>query len=127
MAFIVGADLMIRRSLAEELGLFDTAFFMYYEETDLCRRVKERGYAVRSVPGARICHLEGKSISNLDRKAEINYNSRRIYMNKHHSPAYVAMCDFIFRMSVSLRLFFLTLTGGNKTYWGTMKKMFAKR
>lgn len=127
VAFIVGADLMIRRSLAEELGLFDTAFFMYYEETDLCRRVKDMGYAVRSVPGARICHLEGKSISNLERKAEMNFNSRSIYMKKHHGSAYVALCDFIFRMSVGLRLFVLTLSGGNKAYWGTMKKMFDKR
>lgn len=127
VAFIVGADLMIRRTLAEQLGLFDTAFFMYYEETDLCRRVKDLGYAVRSVPAARICHLEGKSISNLDRKAEINFRSRSIYMNKHHGPAYVGLCDLIFRISVNLRLLVLSLSGGNKTYWRTMKKMFAKR
>lgn len=127
VAFIVGADLMIRRSLAEELGLFDTSFFMYYEETDLCRRVKDAGFKVRSLPSARICHLEGRSISNPDRKAEINFNSRNIYLKKHHGPFYVGICDFIFRISVGLRLFYLTLTGGNKAYWGTMKKMFVKR
>lgn len=127
VAFIVGADLMIKREVAVKTGLFDTAFFMYYEETDLCRRVKDAGYAVRSVPEARICHLEGKSMSNLDRKAEINFRSRNIYMRKHFRPFYVGICDLIFRVSVYLRLACLTLSGGDRTYWKTMKKMFAGR
>lgn len=123
VAFIVGADLMIRRSVADLVGLFDPQFFMYYEETDLCRRVKDAGYAVRSFPYAHICHLEGKSISNPERKATINFQSRKTYLEKHHGRSYVGICNFIFRISVSLKILFLTLTGGQKAYWQTMRKM----
>lgn len=123
VAFITGADLMIRRSVADIVGLFDTKFFMYYEETDLCLRVSQAGYAVRSLPEARICHLEGKSLSNLERKAAINFQSRRLFLEKHHPKAYVCICNFIFRISVSLKILYLTFSGGEKAYWQTMRKM----
>ncbi len=63
VAYVTGADLMLRREAVEQLGGFSPAFFMYYEETDLCRRLHKAGYEVHSVPEACIQHLEGQSFA----------------------------------------------------------------
>ncbi|MEE8826062.1 MAG: glycosyltransferase family 2 protein [Eubacteriales bacterium] len=61
VAYVFGADLMISRSLFEELGGFDRDFFMYAEESELSFRVRKKGRAVMSVPEAEIIHLDGGS------------------------------------------------------------------
>ena len=58
---ISGADLMLRKSIIDKIGCFDPAFFMYYEDSELCYRVSKNGYKVISVPNAKIQHLCGKS------------------------------------------------------------------
>lgn len=63
VAYITGADLMLRRETIEQTGGYDPAFFMYYEETDLCNRIKRTGWKIYSVPTAKIQHLEGGSFS----------------------------------------------------------------
>jgi hypothetical protein len=59
--YITGADLLISRSVFEEVGGFDKDFFMYFEESELTCRVHKFGYKVYSVPQAEITHLEGAS------------------------------------------------------------------
>lgn len=57
-----GACLMIRRSLWEQIGGFDPRFApAYYEDTDLCFSVRQRGYKVMYQPEARVIHYEGVS------------------------------------------------------------------
>lgn len=51
-----GCALMITRALLYETGGFDGRFFMYYEETDLCRRALEAGFQVWTVPQASVVH-----------------------------------------------------------------------
>ena len=63
VAYITGADLMMPASLFHGIGGFSPDFFMYYEETDLCRRISRAGYRIMSIPEARIQHLEGGSFS----------------------------------------------------------------
>ena len=58
---ISGSFMFIKRGLFEALGGFDERFFMYGEDLDLCRRVKERGYAVWYYPAIQIIHSKGKS------------------------------------------------------------------
>lgn len=63
VAYISGADLMMPRHVVELTGGFSPDFFMYFEETDLCRRIRRAGYRITSVPQARIQHLEGASFA----------------------------------------------------------------
>jgi len=55
------AFMLIRRSLFDSLGGFDERFFLYYEEVDLCRRVKEAGCSVIYWPELRVGHIGGVS------------------------------------------------------------------
>lgn len=55
-----GACLMVRRRLFEEIGGFDSRYSpAYYEDTDLCFRLRERGYRVLYQPASQVVHLEG--------------------------------------------------------------------
>lgn len=57
VASLVGAAIAIPRRVLAEVGLLDERFFLYFEETDLCRRIAEAGYRVRYTPAARITHI----------------------------------------------------------------------
>ena len=54
--FVVGCGLMVKRQVLEEVGLLDERYFIYYEETDLCARVRKAGYRVVYQPAARLWH-----------------------------------------------------------------------
>jgi GT2 family glycosyltransferase len=47
---------LVRRSLWEDVGLFDPGFRVYYEDHDLCIRARRAGWRIRYAPGARIRH-----------------------------------------------------------------------
>ncbi len=53
---LFGSAILIRRSALEIIGNFDERFFMYYEDTDLCRRAWESGYKVCYTPAAVFVH-----------------------------------------------------------------------
>jgi len=53
--------LMIRRQLFDEIGRFDTFSFMYAEDADICRQVRDRGLKVIFFPDARLVHYGGAS------------------------------------------------------------------
>ncbi len=59
--WVPGAFAIIRRDLLDAIGFFDPRFFLYYEEVDLCRRIKDAGFAVRYWPDLVITHIGGES------------------------------------------------------------------
>ncbi len=60
--YVSGAALMIKAKLFTELGKFDEHFLpMYYEDTDLCFRVRQHGHRVVVQPASEIIHFEGAS------------------------------------------------------------------
>jgi len=60
-----GAALTIRREVLEEVGLFDSEFFAYLEETDLCWRIWLSGYTVLFVPRSIVYHAWGSTLSKI--------------------------------------------------------------
>ena len=58
---LIGAALFARREALEQVGLFDEQFFMYYEDSDLCRRFWEHGFPVVYYPGACMVHYHGRA------------------------------------------------------------------
>ena len=59
--YITGADLMIKKSVLDEVGIFDEQFFMYFEENELQFRIRKAGYEIFINPEAKIIHLHDKS------------------------------------------------------------------
>ena len=59
--WVSGACMLVRRSAFESVGGFDEQYFLYWEDADLCRRLRAHGYHVRYVPGATAVHSVGRS------------------------------------------------------------------
>ena len=82
--YITGADIFFRKSVLNKVGLFDERFFMYYEETDLCKRIKDKGYEISFVKEARIQHLENQSIDSKLKHKKMVKTSELLYFKKHY-------------------------------------------
>ncbi|MDF1718997.1 MAG: glycosyltransferase family 2 protein [Antarcticimicrobium sp.] len=87
-----GASLMMRAEMLEEIGLFDETFFLYYEETDLCRRAGRAGWETWFIPQSEVVHLGSAStgMKGWTRTPAYWFASRRHYFTKNHGHAYAA-------------------------------------
>jgi GT2 family glycosyltransferase len=54
--YVTACAMLIRREVLERVGLFDTRYFMYFEDADFCRRVRQAGYEIWCIPEARMWH-----------------------------------------------------------------------
>ncbi len=88
-----GASLMIRAKVIEDTGGFDEAFFLYYEETDLCRRAAEAGWTTHYLPESTVVHVGSAStgMKTWTRTPQYFFESRLHYLTKHHGRAYAVM------------------------------------
>lgn len=88
--YITGADLFLKRDLFNSLHGFDKSFFMYFEETDLQKRMFLLGYKSAIIAGPKIIHLEGASFfrnveQQISNTRRIMYDkSKLIYVKKHY-------------------------------------------
>ena len=87
-----GASLMIRREVIEATGGFDEAFFLYFEETDLCRRAARAGWRTHYVPDSEVAHVGSAStgMKGWQRTPRYWFDSRLHYYVKSHGRAYAA-------------------------------------
>lgn len=76
-----GATLLRRSAALQAGGLFDPAFFMYYEDSDLCWRLKRAGWQLGMVPDACVLH----EWEHTSAKVEFMEKSKQIYLDKHFS------------------------------------------
>jgi len=80
------AALLVRREAAEQIGWFDPAFFVYSDEVDFCRRLRDAGWATLYVPGAAAIHHEQLSTGSVPERRIVELSRNRdLYMRKHHT------------------------------------------
>ena len=60
--YITGACLLLRAEALRQTGLFDPAFFMYWEDVDLCLRLKQAGWSLSVAPQAHVLHRSSSSL-----------------------------------------------------------------
>jgi len=86
--WVAGAALLLRREALDRVGLFDEGFFIYFEEVDLCLRLRRAGWDVRYLPGVTVVHHESQfSVDMPERQINEMWRGRRHYWRKHHSAA----------------------------------------
>ena len=85
--WVSGACMLARRDLLEAVGGFDERYFMYWEDADLCRRLRRLGYRIRYAPAAVAIHRVGQS-SRTAREASIRafHASAYLYYATHVAP-----------------------------------------
>jgi len=97
----LGAALMVRATVLAEVGAFDERFFMYCEEIDLCRRIKEAGWLIYCVPEARIVHLVGQSTQQSRERMFVElWRSRFLMYGKHESRSFLRVARALVRFGL---------------------------
>jgi GT2 family glycosyltransferase len=99
-----GACLLARRDALEKVGGFDERYFLYWEDADLCRRLRFAGYHVRYVPGATAVHDVGHS-SRTARASSIRafHASAYRYYATHVAPGALNPKRLVARLLLGVR------------------------
>lgn len=81
---VLGACLIVRRSVLEQVGVLDPAYFMYSEEIDLCYRIRRAGWRIYWAPQASIVHYGGQSTRQVAASMFMQlYRSKVLFFRKN--------------------------------------------
>ena len=128
---VLGSAILFKRQDIIELGFLDENFFMYYEDDDLCKRIKEKNMSVIQVFGAKAQHLHGQSkVKNILKKTYIRnyhftYDQLYYYfkMNIHHEKfknLKKKLPNYLFKMIIN----FIMLRFAKSIYYFSNVKAF---
>jgi len=83
--YVKGACLLLRRSALEQIGGLDEQFFMYFEESDWCRRAWLTGYRILLCNEVAVAHLEGHATRQVNHFSQTQFQlSYRLFIRKHY-------------------------------------------
>lgn len=116
---IMGAYMMVPKSVIDKVGLLDEDFFMYGEDLDWCWRIKEAGYKIIYYPAVQITHHKYGTSKNIAFKM-INYahNAMKIFYRKHYAPNNPGLLNWLVYTGIEVRkilVLLINLFRKNKT------------
>lgn len=122
VAWLLGASLIVRRKVMEQVQGFDPDYFLYGEDIDLALRIRKAGWPLGFIAEAQIVHLEGQSEHATPHQAlfEKKLRGELLFFQKHYSPEVVRRIKRSRRVQAFWRLSSLWLTrkfvGENETF-----------
>jgi len=119
VGWVQSSAMLIRRAAAEQVGYLDPAFFVYSDETDLCKRLGDAGWRVLYVPTARAVHHEQLATdpgAGGRRVVEFHRN-RDLYVRKHHGAAAAAAVRALTAWAYALRTLAAFMLPGHDPRW----------
>ena len=103
VVWVSGACLMAGRRILEQVDGFDEKFFLYFEDIDLCYRIREKGLQVVLLLQARIFHAGGASTAGVPHFSRLEYRKSQLYFyEKHNSVSSQRLLKFYLRLLVRL-------------------------
>ena len=96
--WVSGACLLVRRRVAEQVGLLDERFFLYTEDVDFCASVRAAGWKVLFTPAAEIVHLRGRSRATAAQQANAAYRRSHLAFYEKHHPRMVPLLRAYLRL-----------------------------
>lgn len=102
---VSGSFMMMRREIFELMGGFDSQFFMYGEDLDLCFRTQNAGYKIYYFHETEIIHYKGESTrrSSID-ETKVFYDAMHLFVQKHFSSSFIV--ESILQVAIFIRKFF---------------------
>ncbi len=111
---VPGTAFMISKKLFKQIGGFDEKFFLYFEEFDLCKRVKELGYKLFIIPQSKVLHLWGKSTKQSNKNIKkIFETSRFYYFKKNFGLINAVLIELFLRIKKEHLIFIIILIFGS--------------
>lgn len=109
---VPGTCFLIRKSVFQAVGGFDPRFFLYFEESDLCRRVRQAGHDIYLQPASRLVHYWAQSTPQTSRIKQIFARSRFRFFYKHFGLIKALIVELFCRANLpSLALLLIFSTG----------------
>jgi hypothetical protein len=101
---LLGACMLVRSSVFETVGMFDEAYFLYWEEIDLCRRASRAGFQLAICPTTEAVHRPGESLGATGERAHrIYYMWRNQFRFAFKNWGLVGIVFLIRRFATMLR------------------------
>jgi GT2 family glycosyltransferase len=81
--------MMVRRAAAQQVGWLDPEFFVYSDETDFCKRLRDAGWSILFVPSARAIHHDqmAQDAPGAERRIVEYHRNQDRYLRKHRGRA----------------------------------------
>lgn len=106
--WVFGASMILRRKALEEVGVFDEDYFIFLEDTDLCYRMREKGWKVYFIADAVIFHHLGVTREHFWKTTLLNHNLGMLkFFKKHYNPNFFTQA--MLSVGLSLRLLLLVV------------------
>jgi len=102
--FVNGCALILRMDALSRTGFLDEKIFLYFEEIDLCYRIKQAGYSVLYTPDPRIVHLGGRSGRVFRDTVFRNLTSQEYFFRKHYGAGHAIAMRFVVALGSVLKL-----------------------
>jgi GT2 family glycosyltransferase len=100
--WISGAAMMIRPEVFATVGGMDENYFLFFEETDLCKRARGAGFTTWYVPESRVMHIGGDATKVRKRRPSYWFESRRRYFAVTYGLAQAMLIDIVALVAHSL-------------------------
>lgn len=100
VATVPGSAFLIRKKTFELIKGFDKRFFLFFEEDDLCRRVRKLGYDIVMLPKANLVHFIGRSMKGNVDTPRIFSRSRFLYFKKHFGVFNALLVETFLRLRI---------------------------
>ena len=125
IAWVIGASMVVRSDVYQQLGGFDPDYFLYSEETDLCLRTRELGYEIGWMEDVVVRHIGGESERDAD---PYSVSSRKLtglltFRSKHYAKD---ECVFLARRDLNRALFRMVTNRIRAIFRGRRSKYWAK-
>lgn len=105
--WVSGACMVVRKKAIEQVGPMDERFFMYWEDADWCRRMKEKGWRVVYYPEVVASHCVGHSSNSRPIRSSLEFhNSAYQLYAKYAKGLKKALCPFVFGL-LAIRFYLL--------------------
>lgn len=86
--YVQGSCMIVRNAIVNDLGGLDERYFMYFEEVDWCKRIRDAGWKVYVCPDAVITHFANAGVGHYDERRLIHYHrSLILFYRKHYSAS----------------------------------------
>ena len=85
VGWLSAACLLVRRTSLEEAGGFDENYFLYFEDIDVCYKMREKGWSLLFCPQSKIVHIGGTSTSAVKNSSRYHYRKSQLYFYRKHN------------------------------------------
>jgi len=120
---VIGAFMLIPKAVLDKVGGFDPDFFMYSEELELCKRIRDAGYTIAQTQNTSAIHKHGGSTTSSNWSLKQKFVSNLLMYRKVHGFFGYLLFNLVFIFNSITNFFLMWLLDKNyrKAYWNEQK------